>query len=101
MPPPELQLVIPAGRLLTVSEPGPVAVTVRLNWGVNVAATATGDVVTVKLQEPVPEQPPPVQPLNTEPAAAEADKVMSVGFVYVAMQVPEVAPPVDVQLMFV
>jgi xanthosine utilization system XapX-like protein len=36
-----------------------------------------------------------------EPAVADCDKVMLVGFVYVAVQVPEVAPPVDVQLMFV
>lgn len=66
----------------------------------NVAETDTGVVVTEKLQAPVPVQAPP-QPVNMEPAVADCDKVMLVGFVYVAVQVPEVAPPVDVQLMFV
>src|SRR5207249_10608411 len=39
--------------------------------GLNVAVTVTA-AVTVTLQEPVPEQPPPLQPVKVEPAAGVA-----------------------------
>ena len=66
MPPPELQLAMPAGELLTVSEPGPVAVSVSVYCGAGwkVACTVTGAVPMVKVQGPVPEHAP-LQPLNT------------------------------------
>jgi hypothetical protein len=36
---------------------------------------------TVTVQEPVPEQPPPLQPVNVEPAAGVAVRVTAVPFV--------------------
>jgi len=53
-------------------------VTVKRNWRrvkVAVAETAASIVTT---QAPVPEQPPPDQPVNTESAAGAADNVTTV-----------------------
>ena len=43
----------------------------------NVAVTVVG-AFTVTVQEPVPEQPPPVQPMNDVPTAGAADSVTCV-----------------------
>jgi hypothetical protein len=65
--------LIPAGWLTTV--PGPCAVTVRTKpWNVNVAVTVVA-AFRVTTHEPVPEQPPPLQPAKTLPAAGVAVSV--------------------------
>jgi len=43
--------------------------------------------LSVTVQVPVPEQPPPLQPLNVDPAAGAAVKVTTVPLAYAAMQV--------------
>src|SRR5439155_25284011 len=70
--------VIPAGVLVTVPIPVPALVTVRAKVGrSNVALIVVGaDIVTV--HEPVPEQPPPLQPVKVEPAAGVAVSVTAV-----------------------
>jgi hypothetical protein len=67
------QLIAP-GELVTVPEPVPVLLTerVKVGAGEKVAVTGTAEVPMVKLQVPVPEQPAPVQPANTD---AEDDGV--------------------------
>src|SRR5690242_8172805 len=66
---------MPAGALVRVPPPVPALVTVRLTVGtVNVAVTAVA-AATVTAHVPVPEQPPPLQPENTLPAAGVAVKV--------------------------
>ena len=96
------QLIVP-GELLTVPEPAPVLLTVKVNVGAGekVAVTPTEDVGIVKLQAPVPEQAP-LQPANTD--ADEAGAAVSVTTLPLAMalelvQVPEGTPEVIVQLM--
>jgi hypothetical protein len=84
-----LPQLIPAGLLVTVPLPAPTFVTVcvmvfRLKVAVTVVA-----VVTVTKQEPVPVQPPPLQPANVEPPAAVAVRVTGVPQV-----LPQVIPPV-------
>jgi len=70
--------VIPAGVLVTVPTPVPALVTVRANVGRSkVAGTVVAaDIVTV--QEPVPEQLPPLQPLKVDPVAGVAVSVTAV-----------------------
>src|SRR5438552_7389138 len=54
--------LIPAGELVTVPLPVPAGVTVRVKvCTVKVALTVVA-AESVTLQEPVPEQPPPLQP---------------------------------------
>ena len=70
--------MIPAGVLVTVPLPAPALLTVSAKLGTpNVAVTVVAaDMVTV--HEPVPVQPPPLQPLNVEPAAGVAVSVTAV-----------------------
>jgi len=69
--------VIPAGVLVTVPLPVPAFVTVRAIGTSNVAVTVVAaDRVTV--HEPVPVQPPPLQPLKVDPAAGVAVSVTAV-----------------------
>ena len=42
--------------------------------------------LSVTVQVPVPVQPPPLQPLNVDPAAGVAVKVTTVPLAYAAMQ---------------
>lgn len=58
--------LMPAGELVTVPLPAPVFETVSENVGVgeNVAVTAVADVPITIVQVPVPEQPPPLHPVN-------------------------------------
>ena len=96
VPPEELQAVMPAGALATVSLAGPTAVTVRLNCFVKVALTAIADAPTVIEQEPVPGQltPVPDQPVKTDPATGAAERVTTVPLGNVTVQ-PEVEPVVQ------
>jgi len=67
--------LIPAGFEVTVPLPAPGLFTVRVKVGVgsNVAATVMAAFM-VTTQEPVPEQPPPLQPENVDPPAAAASR---------------------------
>jgi hypothetical protein len=69
--------LIPAGELVTEPLPVPVFVTVSVCWSVNVAVTVVPAFI-VTWHVPVPEQPPPDQPANLEPAAAVAVSVTEV-----------------------
>jgi len=67
--------VIPAGELVTVPAPVPACVTVSAKLcSVNVAVTAVA-AVNVTAHGPVPEHPPPLQPLKVEPVAGAAVSV--------------------------
>jgi hypothetical protein len=72
---------IPAGALVTVPPPLPARTTVRVSGGagerVNVAVTVVSE-PSVSWQVPVPEQPPPDQSVNVEPAAGVAVSVTTV-----------------------
>src|SRR5439155_22375007 len=64
--------VIPAGVLVTVPMPVPALETVRTKvCDAKVAVTVVA-AETVTTYVPVPEQPPPLQPLKVEPAAGVA-----------------------------
>jgi hypothetical protein len=78
---------MPAGLLVTVPEPAPALLTVRVKDGTaNVAVTVVA-AFSVTVQVPVPEQPPPLQPEKVEPAAGVAVKVTAVPLAYAAMHV--------------
>jgi hypothetical protein len=66
---------MPVGALVTVPPPAPalLTVSVKLCWA-NVAVTAWAALI-VTVHVPVPVQPPPLQPVNVEPAAGVAVKV--------------------------
>ena len=64
--------LMPAGLEVTVPEPVPDLVTERENEEIAKVAVTEVLPVTVTLQVPVPEQPPPLQPEKTDPAPAEA-----------------------------
>jgi hypothetical protein len=69
---------IPAGLLATVPVPAPALLTVSVTvCTANVAVTVVA-ALSVTLQVPVPEQPPPLQPVKVEPAAGVAVKVTTV-----------------------
>ena len=79
--------LIPAGTLVTVPDPAPARLTVsakdcRPKFAVTDVAT-----LIVTVQVPVPEQPPPLQPVNVEPAAGVAVNVTTAPLVNDAEQV--------------
>jgi hypothetical protein len=77
---------IPAGFDVTVPLPVPAFATVSVNCcSVNVAATDTAASI-VTMHVPVPVQPPPLHPLNTESDAGAAVNVTIVCALYVAVQ---------------
>jgi hypothetical protein len=71
--------LIPTGLLLTVPLPAPVLPTLRVYevFKLKLAVTVTF-VAKFTVQVPVPEQPPPLQPVKVEPAAAVAVNVTTV-----------------------
>ena len=69
--------LMPAGVLVTEPEPVPAFVTVSVCVAVKVAVTDWSALI-VTMQVPVPEQPPPLQPVNAEPAAGVAVRVTTV-----------------------
>ena len=86
---------MPAGLLVTVPLPVPALETVSDGsppFVVNVAVTVVS-AVRVTTQVPVPEQPPPLQPVKVEPAAGVAVSVTVVPLAKVEEQVaPQVMP---------
>jgi hypothetical protein len=83
--------VIPAGALVTLPLPSPARTTVTATGaGANAAPTVVA-VDSVRVQAPVPEQPPD-QPVKTAPAAGEAVKVT-------LAPAPNIAEHVEPQLM--
>src|SRR5260221_11528411 len=71
---------MPAGLDVTVPLPVPGLLTVRLNCSggaLKVAVTVVAAFI-VTLHVPVPEHPPPLQPLNVDPPAAPAVSVTTV-----------------------
>jgi hypothetical protein len=85
--------VIPAGALVTLPAPRPARTTVSATGaGANAAPTVVA-VASVTVHGPLPEHPPPDQPLKIEPAAGAAVRVTLVPAVNVAEQtVPQVMP---------
>jgi len=78
---------IPAGELVTVPLPVPDFVTLSVKDDCTKLAVTDVAAFTVTVQEPVPVQPPPLQPLKVEPAAAAAVRVTDVPFANEAEQV--------------
>jgi hypothetical protein len=66
---------IPAGELVTVPLPVPALATVSAKDDCTKLAVTVVAAFTVTAHVPVPEQPPPLQPLNVEPAAGAAVRV--------------------------
>jgi hypothetical protein len=73
-----VQLLIPAGLDDTLPRPRPPWLTVRVNCCRAKLAVTVVAAVTDTEQVPVPEHPPPIQPLKVDPAAGEAVKVTRV-----------------------
>src|SRR4051812_45506807 len=89
---------MPAGLLVTVPLPVPALETVSDGSPplvVNVAGTGV-PAVSVTPQVPAPEQPPPLHPVNVEPAAAFAVSVTVVPFAKLEEQVAPQATPAGV-----
>src|SRR5204862_7314469 len=85
--------LIPAGALVTVPLPVPAGVTVRVGGGTGRVTVTVVDAESVTTHAPVPEQPPPLQPLKVEPAAGVAVSVTGVPLVKLAEHVaPQVIP---------
>src|SRR5205823_13880690 len=85
--------LIPAGELVTVPLPVPALLTVSAKLGRLKVAVTVVAAMTVTVQAPVPEHPPPLQPVKVEPAAAVAVSVTAVPLVKLAEQVaPQVMP---------
>src|SRR5207247_1969528 len=87
--------VIPAGELVTVPLPVPALLTVSAKLGRLKVAVTVVAVETVTTQVPVPEHPPPLQPLKVEPATGLAVSVTAVQLVKLDEQVtPDAMPAV-------
>jgi hypothetical protein len=69
---------MPEGLLVTVPDPVPDFVTVKLYAVMAKDAATAVALVIVTVQVPVPEHPPPDQPVNVDPLAAKAVKVTDV-----------------------
>src|SRR4029453_3900304 len=76
---------MPAGGLLTV--PAPVLLTVSVEVCTAKVAVTVVAALSVTVQVPVPEHPPPLQPVKVEPAAGVAVKVTAVPLAYAAEHV--------------
>src|SRR5207302_782519 len=87
---------MPAGALVTVPLPAPVLLTVSVKDGRAKVAVTVCAAFIVTVQVPVPEQPPPLQPVKVEPAAGAAVKVTAVPLANAAAQVVPQAMPAGV-----
>jgi hypothetical protein len=68
---------MPVGLLLTIPVPEPDLETVNVFVFTVVLKTAVTKAVPFTTQVPAPEQPPPLQPTNTDPLDAAAFKVVA------------------------
>jgi len=85
--------VIPTGELVTVPLPVPALLTVSAKLGRLKVAVTVVAAESVSTQAPVPEHPPPLQPLKVEPAAGVAVSVTTVPLAKLAEQVaPQLIP---------
>src|SRR5438034_679532 len=85
--------VMPAGALVTVPVPVPAVLTVSARLGRLKAAVTVVAAESVIMHEPVPEHPPPLQPVKVEPAAGVAVSVTTVPLAKLAVHVaPQVIP---------
>lgn len=87
--------LIPAGELVTVPLPVPALVTLRAKLVPEVLKVAVTDLAAlmVRVQLPVPVQPPPLQPAKLEPLSAVAVRVTVAFWVKLAVQVdPQLIP---------
>jgi len=84
--------LIPALEDVTIPLPMPALVTVRVKTREKVAVTVMSAFV-VTVQVPVPEQPPPLQPMKTEPASRATPRVTEVPLSKDAEQVPPQSIP--------
>src|SRR5882724_183139 len=85
--------VMPAGLLVTAPAPAPALLTVSVKvCRANVAVTVVAALI-VTMQVPVPEQPPPLQPVTVELASGVALKVMAVPLANGAAHVAPQAMP--------
>src|SRR5207247_8405682 len=64
--------LIPTGALVTVPLPVPALLTVSAKVGRATVAVTVVAALRVTVQVPVPEHPPPLQPVQVEPAAGVA-----------------------------
>src|SRR5206468_7389252 len=71
---------MPAGALATVPVPAPALLTVSVKVGTAKVAVTVVAAFSVTAQAPVPEQPPPLHPVNVDPAAGVAVSVTTVPF---------------------
>src|SRR5438552_2254003 len=84
---------MPAGELVTVPLPVPALLTVSAKVGRAKVAVTVVAALRVTVQVPVPEQPPPLQPVKVEPAAGVAVSVTAVPLAKLAEQVaPQLIP---------
>src|SRR5439155_649690 len=79
--------LIPTGALVTVPLPVPALLTVSATVGRAKVAVTVVAALRVTVQVPVPEHPPPLQPVKVEPAAGVAVSVTAVPLVKLAEQV--------------
>lgn len=78
---------IPAGALVIVPVPVPDLLTVSVKLCDAKAAVTVVAALSVTMQAPVPEQPPPLQPVKVEPAAGVAVRVIAVPLANAVVQV--------------
>src|SRR5436189_5076263 len=84
---------MPAGALVMVPLPTPALLRVSVKDGRAKVAVTVCAALIVTVQVPVPEQPPPLQPVKVEPAAGAAVSVTAVPLVKLAAQVaPQFIP---------
>src|SRR5207244_10648390 len=84
--------VLPAGLLATVPLPVPAETTVRAKICRSKVAVTVVSAVRVTVQLAVPAQPPPCQPVKTEPGAGVGVSVTRLPLVYLQQLVPQVLP---------
>src|SRR5436190_736268 len=85
--------LIPTGALVTVPLPVPALLTVSAKVGRAKVAVTVVAALRVTVQVPVPEHPPPLQPVKVEPAAGVAVSVTAVPLAKLTEQVaPQLIP---------
>src|SRR5207247_1428873 len=85
--------LIPTGALVTVPLPAPALLTVSAKVGRAKVAVTVVAALRVTVQVPVPEHPPPLQPVKVEPAAGAAVNVTAVPLAKLAAQAaPQLVP---------